>query len=325
MNSWRHHVEGSAQVIQLRGRNQIRTRTGATLFRQLRNDIVCFSDVLASSLTMDQVQNALIQETEVPDYIVQWSQALDLDPYHTPNDQLTVLCARLASIKVAFRTASKSDEELMELGNELEKSFLSWSESTLAAGSVCSFHDVHDVDSPHAWNGTRHEYGLPQAYRYWNKWRCSRILLSRLQETIWRRSWPTLTQPVPDSEHYRSIRDKMAADICVATAYALGNDNSAEPPRGGVSSGHILINPLALTGTCLLEQLAEPIASPGGSRIIFADAPLHTDLLNQKSVQLAWIIERVDYIAQKIGIKWADAVSSFLRGESKIYYDLGRS
>jgi len=98
-----------------------------------------------------------------------------------------------------------------------------------------------------------------------------------------------------------------------------------EPPRDSVSSGCLLIMPLSLAGSCLLEQIAEPILTPGGSRTILIDQPLHTNPLNQTSTQLAWIIERVDYIAQKIGIKWACPVSRFLKGECKVYYDLGRS
>lgn len=40
LSSWRHHVDGSAQVLQLRGRNQVRTKAGALLFREVREPIV---------------------------------------------------------------------------------------------------------------------------------------------------------------------------------------------------------------------------------------------------------------------------------------------
>ena len=272
--------------------------------------------------------NALTTELEVPEFIVQWTQALEFDPLYTPGDNLTVLAARVASFKAAFLQGSKTDEELATIAETLERDLLSWSESTLAAGSVCSFHNVRDLDSPHSWNGTRHEYGIPQAHRYWNKWRCLRILLSRTQEALWRRSWPTLAGPsyrIPDAEHYRSIRNRMASDICIAIAYAFGNDPSAEPERGAVSAGYQSVMPLCVAGTCLLEQLADPITSPGGSRMIIVDEPLHTDLFNQTSTQLAWVIERMDYIAKKVGVKWAAAMNKFLKGETKIYYDIGRS
>lgn len=241
---------------------------------------------------------------------------------------MTILAVRTAAIRSAFREGSKTDEELAELAETLEQDLLSWSENTLAAGSVCSFHDVQDLDSPHSWNGTRHEYGIPQAHRYWNKWRCLRILLSRTREAIWRRSWPTLSQPeqpIPDSEYYRAIRNHMASDICIACAYAFGNDASAEPSRGAMSAGYLLVMPLCVAGTCFLEQLAEPVTSPGGSRMIYIDRPFHTDLFNQTSTQLAWVIERMDYIANKIGINWAAALNKTLKGEKNVWFDLGRS
>jgi hypothetical protein len=136
----------------------------------------------------------------------------------------------------------------------------------------------------------------------------------------------------------------MASDICIAVAYAFGNDSSAEPTKGSVAAGKILLGiilsetsanhtqqgyalimPLVVAGTCLLEQLADPITSPGGSRMIFADQPLHTDLFNQTSTQLAWVIEKMDYIANKVGVNWAATMSSFLKGQKKVYYDIGRS
>ena len=269
-----------------------------------------------------------MNEAEVPDFITQWTQVLEFDPMQTPADHLAVLSSRVAAFRAAFRAGSKTDEELAELGSVLEKDLLDWSENTLAAGSVYSFHNITDLDSPHAWNGTRHEYGIPQAHRHWNMWRGLRITLSRLQEAIWQRSWPTLalpTQPIPDADHYKTVRNKMVNDICVAVAYAFGNDSNAAPPKGSVSSGYLIIMALAMAGTCLLDQLAEPIVTPGGSRMIIVDEPLHLDLFNQTSTQLAWIIERIDYIAVKVGIKFAAQISRVLRGEAKVYYDLGRS
>ena len=40
VQSWKHHVSGSAQVLQLRGQSQILTTSGMQLFRELRGNIV---------------------------------------------------------------------------------------------------------------------------------------------------------------------------------------------------------------------------------------------------------------------------------------------
>lgn len=261
----------------------------------------------------------------MPDFLVRWTQALEYDPMHTPGDQLTVLAVRAAAIRSAFRTGSKADLELATLASTLEQDLLGWSETTITTGSMCSFHFTKDWGSSHTWNGTRHEYRIPQAHQYWNLWRSLRILLSRLQEAVWRRSWPTLTPTPPRPEHFKAIRHRMVADICAATAYALGNDNTVEPPRGSIASAYMIILPLYLAGTCLLEELVVAEFSPGGSRVIMVDQSLHLDPVNQYSTQLAWLIQRVDYTADKIGIGWAAPIGKFLRGQCKIFYDLGRS
>ena len=275
-----------------------------------------------------QIVNALMNEIDVPSHVVEWTQSLEYNPLQTPGDRLALLSARTASLRLINKNGMKTDSELLELCDALETDLLAWSESTLAAGSVCSFHNIRDPDSVHAWNGTRHEYGMPQAYRHWNMWRCLRIVLSRLHEAIWRRSWPMFSseiQSVLDSEHFRAIRMRMASDICIAAAYAFGNDSTAEPPNGAVSMGYLLVMPLFLAGTCLLEQIREPLVSPGGTRTIQINEPVHLDLFDQSSAQLAWIIERLDYVANKVGIGWANNMSSFLAGKCNLYFDLGRS
>lgn len=216
----------------------------------------------------------------------------------------------------------------MVLANRLENDLLRWSENTLAAGSVWSFDNVRDLDSLYSYGGMRHKYGVPSASRTWNTWRCLRILLSRLQEALWRRSWFVLaqpTQPVLDSQHFSDIRTRMVNDTCIAAAYVFGNDYNMDPPLASVSSAYHLAMPLYLAGTCLLERLIEPVVTLGGSRMILVDKPMHDISLNETSVQLAWIVERLDYMAHKVGFRCAAADSSFLKGGSRVYFDLARS
>lgn len=111
----------------------------------------------------------------------------------------------------------------------------------------------------------------------------------------------------------------------MAAAHDLGNDKSIQPQKGSVASGLMLTMSLLLAGTCLIEQLSETTVSPGGRRLIRVDQPLHLDPFNQTSTQLAWIIGRIDYIAEKVGVRWAGTVSSFLKGEAEVWFDVSRS
>lgn len=253
---------------------------------------------------------------------------METDALTKQGDQLDLFGSRLAEIKVHFRDCTKSDEELTILCNELERGLLGWAEQAQATASPCSYRSIRDGNTLKSFNGVRHEYRTPLAFRSWNKFRCFRILLSRMQESMWRRSWPALAQPsmqIPNSEHYRTIRAQMTNAICIAAASVFGNDSNATAESGSLSRGYVMTLPLSIAGTCLLETLAEPIVSPGGNRTILVNQPLHLDLFNPASSQLAWIVARLDYIGDKIGIRWAGAMSRLLRGESNVYYDLSRS
>lgn len=86
-----------------------------------------------------------------------------------------------------------------------------------------------------------------------------------------------------------------------------------------------MVLPLLLAGTCLLEELKNPTVSPGGSRMILLDEPFHGNLFDEASNQLTWIIARLDYIADNVGVRWAAVISKVLKGDCKVFYDLARS
>lgn len=275
-----------------------------------------------------QVNNCNLSEQEVPDYIIEWTKLLDFDPILTPSDQLSLLASRGAALRAAFRSGSRPDQDLSTMAEALERDLLKWAKAHSVQGSVCAVETVRDPRSQHGWNGNKHIYGSAQARKHWNKWRCARILVSRIQEALWRRSWPILAssnRPVPNREHFQGVRNGIVEEICLAAAHDLGTDMSAEPPKGSVASGLMLTISLTLAGTCLIEQLSETNVSPGGRRLIHIERPLHLDPFDQASTQLAWVIGRIDYIAEKVGIRWASTVSSFLKGDSDVYYELCRS
>lgn len=275
-----------------------------------------------------QIANSLYIETAVPAYIVEWSHYLEADEAHLPIDQLMLIASNIASTRQSFRIRDKVDDELLSIANDLEYSLEKWAEDLSSSSPLFSFRSVPDLSSNHAFAGMRHEYGGPQAFRYWNFWRTLRILVSRLQEALWRRSWPVLAQPlqpIPQPDLFRSIRNRMADDICAATASAFGNDASAKPQAGSVASAQCLLNPLTVAGTCLLESLAEITTSPEGGRLITLDRPYHLDPFNQASTQLAWVIQQIEYIADKVGIRAGRSFSEWLKGDDSAYYDLGRS
>ncbi|KAK3647914.1 hypothetical protein LTR22_013527 [Elasticomyces elasticus] len=275
-SSWEHHVAGATQVLQLRGRFQLQTSLGRKIFRELR-----------SSITL----NALLTETEVPDFIIDWSSEMAHDATHTLSDQLSILAAQVASAKCAFlRKEDQDDQQLVEVTSKIERDLSDWSDAPLSGDSASTL--------CHAMVG---------------------IILSRTQEAVLRRSWPALSTIPPSPQHYRDVRNRMTDEICTAAASAFGGDDKNSIPRGLV-----FVAPLFLAATCLLEQLAEPLISPGGSRTILIERKYSHDPFSNASLQLAGIIERLDLVS-RLGVRWASSIGRVLSGQVLTIYDLGRS
>ncbi|KAK4556885.1 hypothetical protein LTR86_005866 [Recurvomyces mirabilis] len=307
VHSWDQHMNGAVQVLQLRGQAQLRTEFGRMLFRELRKNILL---------------HALFAEQRVPQFVVSWSEIIAANESERLRDDLSLLTARLASLKASFADRSLRDDILEPEAATIEADLLGWSDRMRQADeqgrpqrnpSTSPLHSARQTPTP------------PVENRSWNFWRCLRILLSRVQEAVYRRSWPHLTQVPPSPQHYREIRESMTSDICAGVAQRAGDDVSAKVRPGSVAAGLLSIWPLHIAGTCLLEELAESGTTPGGSRTLLLNVPLHIDPNNATSVQLAWVIRRLDHIGGNYGIQWAYLIRRLLAGERGVYYNLGRS
>ncbi|KAK3673421.1 hypothetical protein LTR78_006655 [Recurvomyces mirabilis] len=307
LHSWDQHMNGAVQVLQLRGQAQLHTEFGRMLFRELRKNILL---------------NALFAEQRVPQFVVSWSETIAANESECLRDDLSLLTARLASVKASFADRSLRDDVLEAEAATIETDLLGWSERMRQADVQARPHQNPSTSSSHS---TRQISTPPAESRSWNFWRCLRILLSRVQEAVYRRSWPHLTQVPPSPQHYREIRESMTTDICAGVAQRVGDDMSSEVRSGSVAAGLLSIWPLHIAGTCLLEELAESSTTPGGSRTLLLNRTLHLDPNSATSVQLAWVIRRLDHIGGNYGIQWAYLTRRLLAGERGVYYNLGRS
>jgi hypothetical protein len=92
----------------------------------------------------------------------------------------------------------------------------------------------------------------------------------------------------------------MTAEICAAASSILDSP-TPQPEVPALSTTYPFIQPLALAGECLLEQLA--IRTAGIEK---------PDSSDQKSMQLAWVIGKLEWIAETIGVRWAAALAEDL-------------
>jgi hypothetical protein len=120
--SWRHHVQGAAHVLELRGLEQVQSRSGADIFRDVRTNII---------------GNALIAESDVPPFVVQWNSHLEQELQHNLEDILASLASTVAGIKSDFGKLTKSDEELAGLAETTDAQLLDWSLQASRGKYIC--------------------------------------------------------------------------------------------------------------------------------------------------------------------------------------------
>ena len=131
--------------------------------------------------------------------------------------------------------------------------------------------------------------------------------------------------PMAVSAASMQLRQTITDDICAATACSIPIEPGAEPPAGTLAAVMDLLLPLMVAGTHCIEMLSPAIVPSDGRRVVVVADPLHENPCNPLSTQLAYIVDRVDYIAGSVGFRPAIGVSKFLKGERRVCYDLGIS
>lgn len=274
--------------------------------------------------------DALWSEREVPAFLYDWLVHLINASQDSAGDRLRLLMIRLAHIKATYRTAELANNELYRMATILEHELLNFERDELKGNPTLSCRVTDTSSAQHSWKAIRHDYASVHGFLYWTHWRMCWIMLSRLQLALRRQAavymqiYAQMHDPGAESDAARSRQDAVD-DICASVLYALPRGPNKEPPPGSLSMASTLLLPLMVAGTHCIEQLSDPMLTADGRRVVFVAEALHRDESNATSAQLAYIIDKVDYIANEIDLRRAAEVGSFLKGERRVYYDLGRS
>lgn len=225
-----------------------------------------------------------------------------------PADHFTIICWDFSTLRSRIRYKTTSDSEALDVAAQLEMRMIEWSLKTIAK-PAWQYHDLQVDESANVWNGIVHSYKVHPAAGVWNTYRSMRIMLTRTQEYLYRRLHPN--NPDNDSEqfqYFRSVRRQMADDICAGIPTQLGHAAPAYNSPCLMITAYMSIWPLFFAGTVALERTG---------RDAWNEA-MRGDLLPSPSAaasQASWVIGRMQYISQHMGIHWADGVAATLRGE----------
>ncbi|KAK4503579.1 hypothetical protein PRZ48_004494 [Zasmidium cellare] len=295
--SWKAHIQGATQLLKIRGKNQFKTQIGRMLFRETRSQILI---------------NCIWEDQSPPAFLYEWEQELEeMSPNRqqvAPADRLTIICWDFASLRCKVRYKTITDAEALDLAAQIEMRMIEWSIETMAK-PAWQYHDLEVEESPDVWNGMVHSYVVHPAAGVWNTYRSMRIMLTRTQEYLYRRIHPNPAhEDAGQFKYFRSVRRQMADEICAGIPSQLGHASPAYNSPCLLITAYMSIWPLFFAGTCALERIGTNAWKEA----------LSGDLLPTTSAaasQASWVIGRMQYISQHMGIHWADGVAATLKGE----------
>lgn len=307
IQSWKAHINGSTQLLKIRGKAQFKSPIGRMLFRETRSNIII---------------HCMWDDIEPPEFLWEWEEELEK---MTPNpeiiipaDKLTKICYGFATLRSKMRQQVLTDTEAMEWATQIEMEFVQWSIDTMALDKMWHWHDLEVPDSPHVWNGMVHSYTCHPCASIWNTYRSMRILLTRTQENCVKRFELDHEQEESQVAYFRSVRRQMADEICSGVPTQLGHAAPAFNSPCILITAYGSVWPLFFAGTCALERL-------GSSEAFMKSDSNWQSSTSAAAAQAAWIIGRMEYISKYIGLKWADGIAATLKGDYRLHQNLHES
>jgi len=230
-----------------------------------------------------------------------------------PADNFSNICYDFAKLENKMKLNMISHEESVSEVNAIDTRLVQWSIDTMANNDYWRYYDLQVDDSENVWNGTIHAYsGLP-CPGVWNTFRGVRIMVTRAQEHLAMRFCPSPAARQTQYAYFRAVRRKLTDDICATVPVSLGHAQPAFSSPCVLITAYNSIWPLFFAGTCVLERISQTAAKSGHGSSPASSAAM---------AQLAWILERFDYISKTLGMRWADGVAATLRGDFKIHDDI---
>lgn len=297
--SWRAHINGAAQLLQLRGKQQLQSDIGRTLFRQMRSQIMT---------------HCIWDDREAPQFLISLQAELEAQ---TPEesavttrtaDKLTSLGFKFAALRSKVRSHAWTAEEAARRVARLDRLFTDWSVEAIRESSFWRCEEAQVEPSENVWDQSILVYSSLTALSAWSVWRISRIMLLRMQETLCSTADITTKERNELTRNIPQKRRQLADDICASIPACLGHATAGYNSACVLVTAYAAIWPLYFAATCVLERIGHGAWTP--------EPPARTH--TAAHAQATWILGRLDYVSQHIGLKWADSVSAPLRGEFQV-------
>lgn len=246
------------------------------------------------------------------DYQTELEKCSDEDNIHVPVDSMSWVIFDFATLRAQIQYKQISDVQAAEKAADLERRIIEWTIETPEKDKRWKYEDMEVEDSAHVWGSMVHSYwGLP-APQAWNTVRLIRIMLTRTQEMLCRRLSFSEDDREEQMQYFRKTRRILTDEICATIPASLGHASPAFNSPCVLISAYSAIWPLFMAGTCALERVGS-----GAYFILRNEYVPASQTSNRAAAQAQWIMSRLEYISNEVGLKWADGILAILRGDFK--------
>ncbi|PWY69703.1 hypothetical protein BO70DRAFT_432353 [Aspergillus heteromorphus CBS 117.55] len=284
---WVKHMDGAAQLIELRGLQQVERSAGLHLFTQLRAQIVL------SRIYQERYCSPILAQLteEAPKY---------RDPNYRTIDRLGILVIKLSTLCAAVKDGTiQQPTDIIRRSLSLDADFMStllaipptWAYSTVEVPHSEGGSRMHSV-----WGTRFHIYRNLTISSAWNNYRSARLVIHELIITAAKslqHSSNMNTRNEQESLILQSERTchQIVEDICASVPFHLGATAGDADACGGIAA-----SPTGAGGITVVWPLL--IAANSG----FASPTLRN-----------WVTDCLDKIGHSLGINQALAVAQLLR------------
>ena len=227
----------------------------------------------------------------VPPYLSDWAEitAESSNEEEEGEHHLFLIIARLCALR-ATAGESHNNSSVITLANQIDSDLQDWKDR-LSPDFMYSI--SWSSNTEYVFSGTYHVYNNTWALGVLNLYRCARILTHEVI-TRWlsRNALPNTAFKESQRRHSHGVLEKLAHEICASVPFLLGaSESSINSTQGqSVATAAGLLWPLYTTAIMDLQV-------PG---------------------MRAWIIPRLEYIGQIMGVKLAESLAHVLRTKKEI-------
>ena len=242
--SWMDHINGATVLLRLRGRQQLKTKLGLRMFKQVIVSIIA---------------SCIQHEVPIPAHIITLQGYAMESLGDNPAWRFLDTTMRFANLRASIKDGSLIDrDEIIDAAMKVDDDLVKWCETTPLQWRYETL--FTDADPALVYEGYYHLYQDHHKAHVWNSVRMSRICLCQIiVGQILRYDSPPGSPILPDHTALIQLSAntvaRMASEICASVPQFTEQPVSSSTQEAGLGSsdnvagGYFLLWPLFIVGT----------------------------------------------------------------------------